>query len=149
MNLKEYLINCFLEEREIIEQLIYIDNSIQKTNFTYEQMLNEIKELDVDNKQVINEQCIAITDGELKTVFKILISIPTLNTLWVDRTSLGINKYLVSRANEFYQEERINLDITKDYWKYKNSEYPIIISGFDFFVEGISEDFKDAIILEQ
>ena len=139
MNLKEYLINCFLEEREIIEELIYIDNSIQKTNFIYEQMLNDIREVKADNQQVINEQCIAITDGELKTVFKILISIPTLNTIWVNRTSLGINKYLVSR---------INLDITKDYFKYKNSQYPIIISGFDFFVEGISEDFNDAIILE-
>lgn len=149
MELKEYLINCFLEERELIEELLYIDNNIQHQTLTYEQLLNEINNIEVTDKHIDNNLCVAITDGEFKTVVKILIGIPTLNTLWVYRTSLGINKYLVSRTNEFYQEERINLDITRDYLKYKNSQYQIIISGFDFFVEGMSADFNDAIIIEQ
>ena len=149
MELKEYLINCFLEERELMEELLYIDNNIQHQTLTYEQLLNEINNIEVTDKHIDNNLCVAITDGEFKTVVKILIGIPTLNTLWVYRTSLGINKYLVSRTNEFYQEERINLDITRDYLKYKNSQYQIIISGFDFFVEGMSADFNDAIIIEQ
>ena len=37
----------------------------------------------------------------------------------------------------------------KDYFKYKNSQYQIILSGFNFFVEGMSADFNDAIILEK
>ena len=148
MNLKEHLINCFLEEREIIEELLYIDNNIQHTSLTYEQLLNEINDIEVNDKQIISNQCVAITDGEFKTVFKILMVLPYLNTLWVDRTSLGINKYLVSRANEFYQEERINIDITKDYFKYKDSKYPIIISGFDTFVEEMSQEFGDAVIID-
>ena len=148
MELKEYLINCFLEERELIEELLYIDNNIQHQTLTYEQLLNEINNIEVTYKHIDNNLCVAITDGEFKTVVKILIGISTLNTLWVYRTSLGINKYLVSRANEFYQEERINIDITRDYWKYKNSKYPIIISGFDTFVEEMSQEFGDAIIIE-
>ena len=142
MNLKEYLTSCILEEKEIVEHLLYIDNSIGCTTLTYEDLLETIRKIE---PTLINEysKLIAITDGYFESVFKILISISSLDTIYVDRTFVALNKYLISRVNYFYNEEIIKLDITKDYFKYKDSKDKIIISGFDTFIEDMSDYFKD------
>ena len=142
MNLKEYLTSCILEEKETVEHLLYIDNSIGCTTLTYEDLLETIRKIE---PTLINEysKFIAITDGYFERVFKILISISSLDTIYIDRTFVALNKYLVSRVNYFYNEEIIKLDITKDYFKYKDSKDKIIISGFDTFIEDMSDYFKD------
>ena len=61
---------------------------------------------------------------------------------------MNVARINFSHGNYQDQEERINIDITRDYWKYKNSKYPIIISGFDTFVEEMSQEFENAIIIE-
>ena len=80
MNLKEYLTLCILEEKEIVEHLLYIDNSVGCTTRTYEDLLETIRKIE---PTIINEysKLIAITDGYFESVFKILISISSLDTI--------------------------------------------------------------------
>lgn len=142
MNLRDYLINCIIEEKDIINELLYIDNKIQYTHLNYEELvdkLNNVSKINLDN----DLNFVALTDGEVETVFKVLISVSKLDIIYVDKKSLGINKYLVSRANMFYENNNIQLDITDDYRKYLSSEYSIIISGFDTFVEELSKEFRN------
>ena len=142
MNIKGYLISCILEEKEIVEHLLYIDNSIGCTTLTYEDLLETIRKIEPTFINS-NTKFVAITDGYFESVFKILISISSLDTIYIDRTFVALNKYLVSRVNYFYNEEVIKLDITKDYFKYKDSKDKIIISGFDTFIEDMSNYFRD------
>jgi len=143
MNLKTYLLDCILEDRNIIEELLLIDNKVQYTNLTYESLIETLKNI---NECVILDEAfnyIAITDGEFDTVFKVLISVPCLSTIYVNRCFLGINKYLIKLINTFYECERIKLDDTIDYHKYLNCNDKIILYGFDTFVEELSKEFED------
>lgn len=147
MDLKSYLINNIIEDKNIIEELILIDNKIQFTNFTYElllEALKSIKECDILENDL---NLVALTDGEFNTVFRILISVPNLSILYVNRCSLGINKYLVRLVNDFYGYEKIKLDDTINYTKYINSENKIILSGFDTFVEELLKEFNNKEII--
>ena len=143
MDLKDYLINCIIEEKELINQLLYIDNSVQYTSVNYEQLVLKLQQVNAGSDIVFKKSVVAITDGEPETVFRALINISDLKDIFINRTSLGINKYLVNRANAYYEEEKIKLDSSKDYRKYINYEYSIVISGFDVFVEEISKEFGD------
>ncbi len=70
MPLKEHLINCLLEDKSIIDELLLIDNRVQYTSLTYENILNNLKNAVVyDNLDVVSSY-IAITDGEIDSVLK-------------------------------------------------------------------------------
>ena len=143
MPLKEYLINCLLEDKSIIDELLLIDNRVQYTSLTYENILNNLKNAVVyDNLDVVSSY-IAITDGEIDSVLKVLINVKELKTVYIDRSFLGINKYLVKCVNDFYGEEKIVLDDSKDYRKYINNSPKIVLSGFDTFVEELSKEFNE------
>lgn len=145
MDLRTYLIDCILNNKSLIEELLFIDNKVQYTNITYESLLDTLK--NIDKYDILDDNFTALTDGEFDTVFKVLISAPNLSTIYVNRTFLGINKYLVSCANKFYELEKIKLDDSTDYHKYLNSADKIILSGFDTFVEEISKEFNKEIII--
>ena len=147
MNLQTYLIERISEDKSLIEELLFVDNKVQYTNLTYENVLELLKK---DNEYDILDDdlnSIAITDGELNTVIKMIISVPNLSTIYVNRTFLGINKYLIKCVNELYGYEKIKLDETEDYQKYFNSANRIVLSGFDTFVEELAKEFNNEVVV--
>lgn len=142
MNLKEYLIECIIEDKDIITSLLYIDNQIQYTNLSYDELLDKIRNteicLDIDTSLFYS----AITDGEIESVIKVLISIPKLKSIYVNRTSVGINKYLIDRTNRYYKDQNIELNIDNDYNSYKDHDTSIIVCAFNEMVEDIKDKFK-------
>lgn len=141
MDLRSYLMDCILEDKNIIEELLLIDNKVQYTNLTYETLINMLKKINDYDILDGNFNYVAITDGEFDTVFKVLINIPSLSTLYVNRSFLGINKYLIKLVNTFYECEKVKLDDSTNYHKYVNSTDKIILSGFDTFVDEIAKEF--------
>ena len=115
MDLKTYLLNCFLEDRSVIEELLFIDNKVQYTNLTYEKLLDVLKNISVYDNLDEAFSYIAITDGEFDSVCKILINITEIKTLYVNRCFLGINKYIVKCVNEFYGADKVMLDSSVNY----------------------------------
>ena len=136
-----------MEDKSIIDELLLIDNKIQYTNLTYESLLDSIIAVDICNVLDGDSVYVAITDGEVQTVLKVIICTPKLSTLYINRTFLSINKYLVSCANKFYEFEKIQLDSSKNYQKYINSANKVILSGFDTFVEELSNEFNQDVII--
>lgn len=149
MDLRTYLIDCILEDKNLIEELLLIDNKVQYTNLTYESLIEMLKKINDYDILDDNLNYVAITDGEFDTIFKVLISVPSLSTIYVNRSFLGINKYLIKLVNTFYKFEKVKLDDSTDYHKYIDSEDKIILSGFDTFVEELSKEFesKEIVIL--
>lgn len=140
MILKKFLLEKFVEEPSLIKELLEIDNCVQYTDLTYERLFTKLSE--VESNQVSNLVCDAITDGEVDSVFKVLINFPNVRNIYVSKSFLAINKYLVSRINEYYNYEKVFLDIDDNYNKYINSELPIVVNGFDEFVGDVTSQIK-------
>ena len=143
MDIKEYLINCILDDKNMIEELLLIDNKVQYTNLSYEKVLEILKNTYVYDNLDDTLSYIAITDGEVDSVLKVLVSSNNLIKLYVNRSFLGFNKYLVKCVNEYYGNEKIKLDDSTDYQKYVDKSNSIILCGFDTFVEELGKEFKD------
>lgn len=147
MNLQSYLIECVLNDKDLVDVLLEIDNKIQYTDLSYENVLDILKNINVyDN---LNDTCIAITDGEVDTVIRVLLQTSNLTNLFINRSFLGINKYFVKCVNDYYEKDKIQLDTSTDYRKYIDSSNKIVLAGFDTFVEELSKEFenRDLIIL--
>ena len=147
MNLKTYLLNCFLEDRSVIEELLFIDNKVQYTNLTYEKLLDVLKNISVYDNLDEAFSYIVITDGEFDSVCKILINITEIKTLYVNRCFLGINKYIVKCVNEFYGADKVMLDSSVNYQKYIDKSNKIVLCGFDTFVEELTKEFNECEII--
>lgn len=147
MDLKTYLLNCFLEDRSVIEELLFIDNKVQYTNLTYEKLLDVLKNISVYDNLDEAFSYIAITDGEFDSVCKILINITEIKTLYVNRCFLGINKYIVKCVNEFYGADKVTLDSSVNYQKYIDKSNKIVLCGFDTFVEELTKEFNECEII--
>lgn len=147
MDVKTYLLNCFLEDRSVIEELLFIDNKVQYTNLTYEKLLDVLKNISVYDNLDETFSYIAITDGEFDSVCKILINITEIKTLYVNRCFLGINKYIVKSVNEFYGADKVTLDSSVNYQKYIDKSNKIVLCGFDTFVEELTKEFNECEII--
>lgn len=152
MSLNKYLIELLIQERSVVEELLVVDNKIQFTNLSFEQLLNSIKVVTNEVEDIPMRKYEFITDGEVKTVLNCLINYaPFINNLNINKRYVGINKWLVNHINDYYQNHNINihilLDIDNNYEKYNNSK-SIIICGFKEYVEGISYLFENKNILK-
>ena len=146
MSIKDYLLDCLINEKELIEELLYIDNNIQHTALTYDCLIESLK--NVNECSVNNDfDYIAITDGEITTVFKVLISVLRLKIVFVDRRFLALNKYLVSRVNFFSGDENIELDVSNNYRKFIGCDTSVVISGIDGFTNEVVEQFDNGVII--
>lgn len=146
MSIKDYLLDCLINEKEIIEELLYIDNNIQHTALTYDYLIESLK--NVNECNINNDfNYIAITDGEVEAVFKVLISVLKLKVVFVDKRFLALNKYLVSRVNLFLDNDDIELDLTDDYRKYIGCNTSVVISGIEGFTNEVFEYFDNSVII--
>lgn len=146
MSIKDYLLDCLINEKEIIEELLYIDNNIQHTALTYDYLIKSLK--NVNECNINNDfNYIAITDGEVEAVFKVLISVLKLKVVFVDKRFLALNKYLVSRVNLFLDNDDIELDLTDDYRKYIGCNTSVVISGIEGFTNEVFEYFDNSVII--
>lgn len=147
MTLEKYLVIMLVEEKSIIEELLQIDNGIGKTNLTYNQLLEMMTSGKYD-KLSVNDKCNFITDGEVDTVFNVLItSAPFVKKLHINRNFVAINKWLVEKTKQYYLDKQLELDlmldIQKDYSDYTNDDSMYIIYGFSEFVDGCLDILYD------
>ena len=115
--MKDYLLNILETEKDIVEELLSIDNKVQYTNYTYEYIYNKIYNFNkYDNN--LNDKYIVITDGEIDTILYILFNyIDNTIVLNINHKTIGLYKWLITRVNEYYNKNII-LDIDNNYELY-------------------------------
>lgn len=146
MTLENYLLALIIEEKSIIEELLHIDNSVQKTNYTYAKFLRKIRELS-KLKLTLEKTYHFITDGDPDTVYNVLLLSPMVENIHINNSFVALNKWLVERTKEYYrktnQKITLFLDIKKEYNDYIENDTGIVLYGFPEFVRGIEEIFHD------
>ncbi len=137
MDIKNYLINKINEEPEIVLELLNIDNRICQQNLTMEKLIEALTEVSLPSLDgIYNFWC----DGEIKSVFNILIHYPMqINKIHLSRYLVAINSYLIKRVLAYLNLDDDVIDLNADYHLYKDDETPIIIVGSKEFCAGIRE----------
>ena len=145
--MKEYILNLMIEERNIVEEIIRIDNKVQFGNVTFDYLYNEITNIVIDNNYIGNK-CIAITDGMFNSVFKILFNYSyDIECLNVDCRNIGFYMWLVDRINKYDENVNIILDTKNNYEEYKKYDY-FLVCGVDTFVDFITNLYKKKSIIK-
>lgn len=149
MNLEEYLIRKIATFESTVERLLEIDNNIELTSLTKDDIVSLIKKTYVSKlNDFNNEEFDVLCDGELNSFFYIILNYGTrIKNLYIAESFLGICTYIVAKTNEFFKENNIEneiiLDDSHDKRKYLNSTRKIIICGTDEFVIDTSNLLKD------
>ena len=145
--MKEYILYLMEEEKNIIEEIIKIDNKIQFGNVTFDYLYEEINKMIIDNKN-IGTKCIAITDGMFNSVFKLLFNftydIECINT---DCRNIGFYMWLIDKINKYSENINIILDTKNNYEEYKKYDC-FLVCGVDTFVDFISNLYMEKNIIK-
>lgn len=152
MSLNKYLIELLIQEQSIIEELLIIDNKIQFTSLTYNQLLNILQNITIDMDDLPVGKYDVITDGEINTTLKCLISYaPLINRMNINKRYVGVNKWFIKNINEYYKRNKINinilLDIDNNYSQYTDSKF-LIICGFKEFIDGTLSLFNNKSVIK-
>ena len=144
--MKEYVLNCLNDDEIVVNQLLDIDNKIQFTSYTINDLVNLIKSIDIDNFDDSNKY-VFITDGELKTVLTILFNYySNIKIININKKNIAIIKWFYIVIKKYYEDNdlefNILLDIHNDYRKY-DYENNIVICGYEEFCLNIGELFNN------
>lgn len=142
MTLKEFLIDSFLEEKDVINELLMIDNSIQFTDTLYEDILSILRN-SIEYDLFDLDKCIIISDGNLEKTIKVLIKYSaSVDNVFVSKSFLGIYTWFIKRIRNYYNSG-ITLDKTNDYSKYLSNDNTIVICGDSEFLDYMSKYFSE------
>ncbi len=151
MNLVDYILNSYYEDREILEELIKIDNSIHFTNYSYKSILEIIRNVK-PSRYVFDGKYDVISDGELEKVISVVCNYPfQIDNLYVDSCYLGFYAWLTKIVNMFLEEngfdDRIKLDHEDDFKKYINGNNKVLIVAEEDFLDDLKKIYKDKDLL--
>ena len=145
--MKELLDNL-LFEKEIVEQLIEIDNDKMNTNYNFNNYYDAINSLvSSDNKELlINNNSLFITEGNPLLTLNILLRVKSTSykvVIFVNQGFVGMNKWLI---NQFYQiigNGNVELNVGINYNDYIDKKYKVIPLGEDGLTNQVMEDFYE------
>lgn len=141
----EEIIKAFEEEKGVLEKLIELDNKINHSHITYQELYQFLLKDTIYNYNK-EKETLFITEGNPFFTISILKSISNTSQkhiLFVFQRYLGINKWLIARYNEMRESEQVYLDCDTNYYKYFNKNIDILPIGEEVFIEEILHDFKE------
>lgn len=144
MNDLVYLID---DEKEIIEQLIEIDNDKMSSNLNYDLFFKEaIKIINNTDKISGNQKILFVTEGDPLISLRILCSIVDVKEeviLFINQGFIGLNKWLIDRYVQLTGNSLHMIDFGKNYNKYIKMNYKVIPIGEDNFRKVVLGDFYE------
>lgn len=148
--MKEYVLDCLNNDEIVVNQLLDIDNKIQFTSCTINDLISLVNDIDINNYND-NNKYVFITDGELKTVlitlFNYYSSIKIIN---INKKNVAIIKWFIMIIKKYYEgyglESKILLDINNDYSKYDNEN--IVICGSKTYCSNMKLLFPNKLLKE-
>ena len=143
--MKELLDNLILE-KDIVKQLIEIDNDKMNTKINFQNYYDAIKFLlDKDSKELLlNNNSLFITEGNPLITIDILKKVMSTSynvVIFVNQGYVGMNKWLINQFYKIVDNGNIELDTGINYNEYINMGYKVIPVGEDELINQVMEDF--------
>ena len=134
-----------LEEKDVVEELIKIDNEVMNTNYDYDyytMLFSFVLEQDMKNR-VIDQDIVFVTEGDVQITLELLLKmgIGATRVIFINQGFVGMNKWLVSKYIEITGDNEVILDTDVNYNKYIDKSYKVIPIGEDAIVDQVLEDF--------
>lgn len=148
--MNKLLLERIIDNKEILEELLVIDNERMGTNITVNVLLQKLlfasKKYNIENQNSI----LIIYDGNPCITYQLLNSFTSVNNiiLYPNYSYLGINSLLVN----LYDNNKCFLSKDRNYNKYLNSqmifEQVYVVGNIEMY-ELIKRDFTNAIFIEE
>ena len=145
--MKELLDNLFFE-KEIVEQLIEIDNDKMNTNYNFNNYYDAINSLvSSDNKELlINNNSLFITEGNPLLTLNILLRVKSTSykvVIFVNQGFVAMNKWLINQFYKIVGNGNVELNVGINYNDYIDKKYKVIPLGEDGLTNQVMEDFYE------
>ncbi len=145
--MKELLDNL-LFEKEIVEQLIEIDNDKMNTNYNFNNYYDAINSLvSSDNKELlINNNSLFITEGNPLLTLNILLRVKSTSykvVIFVNQGFVAMNKWLINQFYKIVGNGNVELNVGINYNDYIDKKYKVIPLGEDGLTNQVMEDFYE------
>ena len=141
----DWILDKLYEEKEIVEELLKIDNEIMNSDWQFDSVLGAIECLIYEDLRLttIMNDTVFVTEGDIIDTFMLLSKIrPAANVvIFINQGYVGFNKWLVSKYQEVTGDTKVILDTDKNYNKYIDKGYKVVPIGEDAMVYQVLEDF--------
>ncbi len=143
------LLDYIKKEREAFDILVNADNTLGLSPSSND--IIDFLEFSNDAKTLTAPIAgnILLTEGDVLTTLKIIHDIINYEgefIIHVNESNVGVNTYLIDRANKIYQDYNLNINLKIDYAPNYNAYLNSLVSiiGSEDFVKVASLDFKNA-----
>lgn len=134
-----------LEEKDIVEELIKIDNEVMNTSYDYDYyttLFSYVLEQGMVNK-IIDQDIVFVTEGDVLITLQLLLKmgVGATRVIFINQGFVGMNKWLVTKYIEITGDNDVILDTDVNYNKYIDKGYKVVPIGEDGLVDQVLEDF--------
>lgn len=135
------------EDKDLINELLVIDNDINSSNITYNELYNAIeKMLSTDNKMLLKGDTLFVTEGNPLITIGILKNIVNYFDykyfIYINERYIGINEYLVKTFKSLTGNSiNITLDTDINYNKYIGKDINVLPIGEKELIDEVLADF--------
>ena len=140
-----WLLDKLLEEREIVEELIKIDNDVMNTDYNFNSYYEVMESVlnDPFGRVFINKDTVFVTEGDIYVTLTLLkrMIVGANVVIFINQGYVGINKWLISKYQEVTGNTKVVLDTGINYNKYIDKGYRVVPIGEDAIINQILEDF--------
>ncbi len=132
-------------EKEILEQLIEIDNKIMNDKLTYKDILKKTMKALKEKKELkVDKDMLFITEGDYELTIGILSKIENMEckvVIFINQNYIALNKWLISKYHELTGNMQHIIDFGDNYNAYIGKDYNVIPVGSDDYKKIVWDDF--------
>ncbi len=132
-------------EKEILEQLIEIDNKVMNDKLTYKDILKKTMKALKEKKELkVDKDILFITEGDYELTIGILSKIENMEckvVIFINQNYIALNKWLISKYHELTGNTQHIIDFGDNYNAYIGKDYNVIPVGSDDYKKIVWDDF--------
>lgn len=132
-------------EKEILEQLIEIDNKVMNDKLTYKDILKKTMKALKEKKELkVDKDILFITEGDYELTIGILSKIENMEckvVIFINQNYIALNKWLISKYHELTVNMQHIIDFGDNYNAYIGKDYNVIPVGSDDYKKIVWDDF--------
>lgn len=132
-------------EKEVLEQLIEIDNKVMNDKLTYKDILKKTMKALKEKKELkVDKDMLFITEGDYELTIGILSKIENMKckvVIFINQNYIALNKWLISKYHELTGNMQHIIDFGDNYNAYIGKDYNVIPVGSDDYKKIVWDDF--------